>query len=213
VGVGPRRLGGRVNHGETLLAIINDILDFSKIEEGKMGLECHPFDLRALVEAVIDLVAVRASEKDLRLSYIVDENTPPALMGDLTRLRQILSNLLGNAVKFTEQGRVLVMVEGRPTELDNVYDIHFAIKDTGIGIPQDRLGCLFQSFSQVDMSTTRKYGGTGLGLAISKRLVELMGGTIWAESEEGIGSTFHFAIKAQKALPLLDGVPSGPQPL
>jgi len=199
--------------GETLLAIINDILDFSKIEEGKMGLESQPFDLISLIKGAIDLVAVKASEKGLRLSYVIDENTPLSLMGDLTRLRQILSNLLGNAVKFTETGEVLVMVDSRPVEPDGVYEIHFIIKDTGIGIPQDRLGCLFQSFSQVDMSTTRKYGGTGLGLAISKRLVELMGGTIWAESEEGIGSTFHFTIKAKKAtLPQSSKVPSGRGP-
>ncbi len=196
--------------GEALLAIINDILDFSKIEEGKMGLESQPFDLRSLVKIAIDMVAVKAAEKGLRLSYVIDENIPSALMGDLTRLRQILANLLGNAVKFTEQGEVLVMVDGSPLESDGVYEIHFAIKDTGIGIPQDRLGCLFQSFSQVDMSTTRKYGGTGLGLAISKRLVELMGGKIWAESEDGIGSTFHFTIKAGKALPGSSVVLSGP---
>lgn len=198
--------------GETLLAIINDILDFSKIEEGRMGLECQPFDLRSLVEDAIGLVVARATEKGLLLSYLVDENTPSAFMGDLTRLRQILANLLGNAVKFTEAGDVLVLVDSRRLENDNLYEVHFAVKDTGIGIPQDRIGCLFQSFCQVDMSTTRKYGGTGLGLAISKRLVELMGGTIWVESEEGNGSTFHFTIKAEKALPLEGGFPSGIQP-
>jgi PAS domain S-box-containing protein len=195
--------------GETLLTIINDILDFSKIEEGKMSLESQPFDLRSLIDGAIDLVEVKAAEKGLSVSYIVDENTPSFLMVDPTRLRQILANLLGNAVKFTGHGEVLVRVDSRPMELDGIYEIHFAIKDTGIGIPQDRLGCLFQSFSQVDMSTTRKYGGTGLGLAISKRLVELMGGTIWAESTEGIGSTFHFTIKAKKALPLPSDITSG----
>jgi PAS domain S-box-containing protein len=198
--------------GETLLAIINDILDFSKIEEGKMGLESRPFDLRALVEDTIDLVAARAAEKGLTLAYLVDENTPSALLGDLTRLRQILANLLGNAVKFTEEGEVLVLVDSKPSGMDNIYEVHFAVKDTGIGIPQDRIGSLFQSFCQVDMSTTRKYGGTGLGLAISKRLAELMGGRIWAESEMGKGSTFHFAIKAKAAPPLPDGCPSGLQP-
>ncbi len=197
--------------GETLLAIINDILDFSKIEEGKMGLECRPFDLRVLVEDAIDLVAARASEKGLFLSYVIDENTPAAIEGDVTRLRQILANLLGNAVKFTEQGEVLVLVDGHPTGDDQTFEVHFAVKDTGIGIPEDRLGYLFQSFSQVDMSTTRKYGGTGLGLAISRRLVELMGGTIWARSEEGKGSTFHFTIKAKKASPLSRGIPFGVQ--
>ncbi len=197
--------------GEALLAIINDILDFSKIEEGKMGLERRPFDLRALVEDAIDLVAARAAEKGLTLAYLVDENTPAALLGDLTRLRQILANLLGNAVKFTEEGEVLVLVDSRPLGKDNIYEVHFAVKDTGIGIPQDRIGSLFQSFCQVDMSTTRKYGGTGLGLAISKRLVELMDGRIWAESEMGKGSTFHFTIKAKAVPPIPDGCPSGLQ--
>jgi PAS domain S-box-containing protein len=197
--------------GEALLAIINDILDFSKIEDGKMGLESRPFDLRALVEDAIDLVAARAAEKGLTLAYIVDENTPAAFLGDLTRLRQILANLLGNSVKFTEKGEVLVLVDSRPLGMDNICEIHFAVKDTGIGIPQDRMGNLFQSFCQVDMSTTRKYGGTGLGLAISKKLVELMEGQIWAESKEGCGSTFHFTIKAKAVPPLPDGCPTGLQ--
>ena|GEM_PF-1210251 len=193
--------------GETLLAIINDILDFSKIEEGKMGLERQPFDLRTLVEDTIDLVAARAAEKGITLAYLVDENTPATLLGDQTRLRQILSNLLGNAVKFTEEGEVLVLVDSKPLGRDDIYEVHFAVKDTGIGIPQDRIGSLFQSFSQVDMSTTRKYGGTGLGLAISKRLVLLMDGRIWAESEIGKGSTFHFTIKAQASTPLAGSCP------
>ncbi len=197
--------------GETLLAIINDILDFSKIEEGKMGLERQPFDLRALVEDTIDLVAARAAEKGITLAYLVDENTPATLLGDQTRLRQILANLLGNAVKFTEEGEVLVLVDSKPLGRDNIYEVHFAVKDTGIGIPQDRMGSLFQSFSQVDMSTTRKYGGTGLGLAISKRLALLMDGQIWAESEIGKGSTFHIMIKAQATPPLAGGCPSGLQ--
>ncbi len=181
--------------GDSLLSLINNILDFSKIDSGKMELESQPFDLRACIEDSLNLVAAKASEKDINLAYIIDSSTPEIVIGDPTRLRQILANLLSNAVKFTENGEVIVSVCARKLE-DGGQEIHFAIKDTGIGIPKDRISQLFQSFSQVDASTTRKYGGTGLGLAISKRLVELMGGKIWAESEIGKGSTFHFTIQA-----------------
>ncbi len=194
--------------GDALLTIINDILDFSKIESGKMDLEEHPFNLRTCIEECLDLVASKAAEKHLELAYLFDPQTPEGIIGDVTRLRQILVNLLSNAVKFTEEGETIVSINatlvqdgtlGKPskagTEAD-LYQIHFAVKDTGVGIPPDRMNRLFKSFSQVDSSTTRKYGGTGLGLAIAKRLSELMGGTMWAESQPGMGSTFHFTIRA-----------------
>lgn len=185
--------------GDSLLSLISDILDFSKIDSGKMALESQPFDLRECIEDSLNLVATKASEKGLNLSYFIDNNTPKIIIGDPTRLRQILVNLLSNAVKFTDRGEIAITVSGRrldERDHESDHEIHFAIKDTGIGIPKDRLSQLFQSFSQVDASTTRKYGGTGLGLAISKHLVEMMGGKIWAESELGNGSTFHFTIIA-----------------
>jgi signal transduction histidine kinase/DNA-binding response OmpR family regulator len=179
--------------GDTLLAIINDILDFSKIEAKKLELENHPFDLRDCVEDSIDLIAATASKKGLEVGYLIDEQLPAAYVRDVTRLRQILVNLLNNAVKFTETGEIVVSVSG--TELDDGrYDLEFSVKDTGIGIPQDKLNRLFRSFSQVDASTTRRYGGTGLGLAISKSLSEMMGGSMWVESELGRGTTFYFTI-------------------
>jgi PAS domain S-box-containing protein len=183
--------------GEALLALINDILDFSKIEAGKMELESQPFDLRECIESALDLVAVNAHAKHLELAYLIDTMAPVMLMGDVTRLRQILLNLLSNAIKFTDQGEVAVVVNIQPDA--GSYTLHFSVWDTGIGIPADRLDRLFQSFSQVDASTTRKYGGSGLGLAISKRLSELMGGRMWVESEVGQGSTFHFTIQAEAA--------------
>ena len=190
--------------GEALLTIINDILDFSKIEAGRMELENQPFDVRDCVESALDLVASKAREKGLELAYLIDASTPAMLLGDVTRLRQILINLLGNALKFTEKGEVVVSIELAGSELRDEttrYQLHFAVKDTGLGIPPDRMDRLFHSFSQVDASTTRKYGGTGLGLAISKRLSELMGGTMWVESTgvPGQGSTFHFTIQAAAA--------------
>jgi signal transduction histidine kinase/DNA-binding response OmpR family regulator/HPt (histidine-containing phosphotransfer) domain-containing protein len=184
--------------GDSLLTIINDILDFSKIEAGKLELEEHPFDLRDCVESALDLLAGRAAEKGLDLAYVLDTQTPGALVGDITRVRQVLVNLIGNAVKFTERGEVVVAVAGQP-QGDRRYEIHFAVRDTGIGIPADRMDRLFRSFSQVDASTTRRYGGTGLGLAISKRLAEMMGGSMWVESQPGQGSTFHFTILAAAA--------------
>ncbi len=181
--------------GDSLLSVINSILDFSKIDSGKMELERQSFDLRSCIEDSLDLVAPSASEKGLNLAYVVDTITPETIIGDPARLRQILVNLLSNAVKFTEKGEVVISVSSRVLNGSN-HEIHFTIKDTGIGIPRDKMGQLFRSFSQVDASTTRKYGGTGLGLAISKKLAELMGGRIWAESEKGKGSTFHFTILA-----------------
>lgn len=180
------------NCGDALLTIINDILDFSKIESDKLDLEEQPFDLQACIEEALDLLAFKAAEKNLELAYLIDPQTPNMLVGDVTRLRQILVNLLSNAVKFTESGEVVVAVEA--TRKGKEYEIHFAVKDTGIGIPQDRVERLFKSFSQVDSSITRQYGGTGLGLAISKRLSELMGGKMWVESLLGQGSTFHFTV-------------------
>jgi PAS domain S-box-containing protein len=192
--------------GEALLMLINDILDFSKIEAGKLDLEHTPFTLCECLEEVLELLAPRAAEKVLNLAYFVDEQTPCKVIGDKARLRQILLNLLSNGIKFTEQGEVVVMVssdqpgtaqDDTGTQPERVR-LHFSISDTGIGIPQERLNQLFQSFSQVDASITRKYGGTGLGLAISKLLVELMDGKVWVESKEGEGSTFYFMITLER---------------
>ncbi|WP_204103856.1 MULTISPECIES: response regulator [Spirulina sp. CCY15215] len=184
--------------GDSLLTLINDILDFSKIESGKLDLEAQPFNLRQCVEESLDLVATRATEKQLELAYLFEPQTPKAIVGDVTRLRQVLVNLLGNAVKFTQAGEVVVSVRTR-NRRSQQCEIEFAVKDTGIGIPRDRISRLFQPFSQVDASTTRKFGGTGLGLVISKRLTELMGGKMWVESEEGQGSVFLFTIVAPVA--------------
>jgi PAS domain S-box-containing protein len=183
--------------GDALLTVINDILDFSKIEAGKLELEMQPFELRDCIEDTLDLLAPKAAQKGLELAYCIDETTPNALIGDITRLRQIMVNLAGNAVKFTHEGEVVISVSS--TRRENDYLVQFAIKDTGLGIPQDCMDRLFQSFSQVDASTTRKFGGTGLGLAICKRLSEMMGGSIWVESEgvPGRGATFNFTIVAQ----------------
>jgi PAS domain S-box-containing protein len=186
--------------GDALLTLINDILDFSKIESGKLDLEEHPFDIRTCIEESLDLVAAKAAQKKLELGYLIDRSVPPTAIGDSARLRQILINLLSNAVKFTERGEVVVSVtakklavstigaqelpaiNGEPRAIHKVYEIQFAVKDTGIGIPCDRMDRLFKSFSQVDSSTSRQYGGTGLGLAISKRLAEMMGGRMWVQS-------------------------------
>ena len=197
---------------DTLLTIINDILDFSKIEAGKLELEHQPFDLRECVESVLDLVTTRATEKGLDLAYLLGDEVPAAIYGDVTRLRQILVNLLSNAVKFTQEGEVVLSVEARRTEKKEdgrangqeydgtkFYELHFEVRDTGIGISEEGQARLFRSFSQVDASTTRRYGGTGLGLAISKRLAELMGGSMWVGSQPGAGSTFHFTLLAESA--------------
>jgi PAS domain S-box-containing protein len=200
---------------DALLTVINDILDFSKIESGKLDLERHPFDLRDSIEESLDLLATKASEKNLNLAYTIDSQVPGTIVGDSTRLRQIFVNLINNAVKFTQLGEIVLSVSARPLfeeETLNVsfsdyqsslsgtlYELHCVVEDTGIGIPQDKMGALFQSFTQVDASTTRIFGGTGLGLAISKRLTEMMGGTMWVESELGKGSKFHFTIKATAA--------------
>jgi len=185
--------------GDALLSIINEILDFSKIEAGQMDIEKHPFDLRECIEGALDLIGGRAAEKQLDIAYLMNDDVPPAVSADLTRLRQILLNLLSNAVKFTPEGEVVLSVS-QTRRTDGQLDLNFAVRDTGIGLSEEGMTRLFQSFSQADSSTTRKYGGTGLGLAISKRLAELMGGTMWAESAgEGEGSTFHFTIRAEAA--------------
>ncbi len=178
--------------GDALLAIINDILDFSKIDEGKMKLEHLPFILHDSIKSSLSMVATKAAEKGLDLTYVIDERIAPTILGDSVRLRQVLANLLSNAVKFTERGSIAIHVQ--PGE--NEDEIRFSVIDTGIGISSDDMKKLFHSFSQVDASTSRKYGGTGLGLAISKRLVELMGGRIWVQSKLGEGSTFSFNIFA-----------------
>ncbi|MDX1931672.1 MAG: response regulator [Capsulimonadales bacterium] len=179
--------------GDALLTIINDILDFSKIEAGQLEIERQPFDLRECVESALDLVATRAAEKGLELGYVMSPDTPNVILGDVTRVRQVLLNLLSNGVKFTERGEVVVNLDSVPLSA-NRYELRIAVRDTGIGIPQERMDRLFRSFSQVDASTTRRYGGTGLGLAISRRLSDMMGGRIWAESEVGVGSTFHVSL-------------------
>ena len=182
--------------GDSLLTLINDILDFSKIEAGKLELEGQPFDIRRCVEEAVDMLASEGNGKHLELITDVPESVPQFLVGDVTRLRQILVNLLSNAIKFTEAGEVLVSVRTVSVEAEN-YQLQFSVKDTGIGISPQGVKRLFRSFSQVDSSTTRKYGGTGLGLAISRHLVELMGGAIWVESKLSVGSDFQFTIQAQ----------------
>jgi len=189
--------------GDALLAVINEILDFSKIEAGRVELERRPFVLRDRVETAVELVAASAAAKGLDVACLVDPRVPVSILGDSTRLGQILVNLLTNAVKFTERGEVVVTVQSEAVaeadESRGVHRLHFTVRDTGIGIPADRIDRLFESFSQVDASTTRRYGGTGLGLAISRRLCELMGGQIWAESEAGKGSAFHFTVDVEAA--------------
>ena len=169
--------------GDSLLTIINDILDFSKIEAGRMDIERHPFDLRECVESAMDLIGPRAAEKHLDIAYVFEGEVPAAIDGDVTRLRQVLLNLLSNSVKFTEKGEVVLSVRAEGDEQTGEGSLlHFTVRDTGIGLSEQGLSRLFQKFSQADSGTTRKYGGTGLGLAISKLLAELMGGTMWAES-------------------------------
>jgi PAS domain S-box-containing protein len=184
--------------GEHLLNIINDILDFSKIEAGHMELENIPFDLNSVIEEVMNLFSSRAYEKNLELLYHVESNEVFHLSGDVTRLRQVFVNLIGNAIKFTEKGEVLISVR-KIRESDNRLNLCFEVKDTGIGIPEEKLDRLFKPFSQIDNTTTRKYGGTGLGLAISTRLVELMGGKLEAESKSGEGTSFRFCLNLERS--------------
>ncbi|MDY6938315.1 MAG: response regulator [Cyanobacteriota bacterium] len=190
------------NSGEALLSVINDILDLSKIESGKLELERQPFHLRTCLEECLDLLAPKAAGKGLELAGSIDPKTPVCIRGDRTRLRQILTNLLANAVKFTEVGEVVVSVNVVGVSSDSMNDpkepsceIQFAVRDTGIGIPGECFDRLFERFSQVDASTTRRYGGTGLGLVICRQLCEMMGGQIWVESQVNRGSTFFFTIR------------------
>ncbi len=203
--------------GDTLLTIINDILDFSKIESGKLDLEQQPFDLHACIAESIDLVATKASQQGLEMAYQISAQVPSRLIGDVTRLRQILVNLLGNAVKFTDRGKILVTVklatqqDGSLSKCDEelihctklsqdlAFKLEFSVQDSGIGIPSDRMERLFKSFSQIDSSTSRQYGGTGLGLAISKRLSEMMGGQMWVESQGAIGGDYPLGFKPELA--------------
>ncbi|MCG8416935.1 MAG: response regulator [Proteobacteria bacterium] len=195
----------------SLLNIIDEILCFSRIEARQIALRSKALEVRECVESAFDAIAVKAASKRLNLAYEITSRVPGAIIGDAARIRQILTNLLGNAEKFTESGEILLSVDATACqpirEVDHRrglvshgwYEIHFSVQDTGIGIPEDRMNRLFQPFNQVDVSTTRQYGGTGLGLAICKRLVEMMGGEIWVESAVGHGSRFHFTIRAEAA--------------
>ncbi|MGA7161258.1 MAG: PAS domain S-box protein [Bacteroidota bacterium] len=180
--------------GESLLGVINDILDFSKIESGKITFEERPFELEACIEEVFHLLSPKAVEKNLDLLYLIEPKIPPFLIGDVLRVRQILFNLVGNAVKFTQSGEVYIAVKALDQK-DETLELEFSVRDTGIGIPDEKKDRLFKAFSQVDSSTTRKFGGTGLGLVISLRLVHMMGGRMWVESEVNKGSTFYFTLK------------------
>jgi PAS domain S-box-containing protein len=184
--------------GDVLLVLINDILDFSKIEAGRLDLEAQPFDLYECVEGALDLFGSSAAEKGINLGYLIEPTVPELVTGDVTRLRQILANLVSNAIKFTPRGEIFVKVSSSALE-DGGHELLFAVRDTGIGIPTERTDSLFKSFSQVDASTTRRFGGTGLGLAISSRLAEMMRGRMWVESELGRGSTFWFTIRVERA--------------
>ncbi|HEV2392085.1 MAG TPA: response regulator [Verrucomicrobiae bacterium] len=213
---------------DALLTIINDVLDFSKIESGKLELENHPFELHTCIEEALDLLTPKAAEKRLDLAYIVDDTIPKILVSDVTRLRQILVNLISNAVKFTHQGEVVIEVApvsralralapGQKPDTDFIrhpeqWQLQFCVRDTGIGIAREKQSRLFKSFQQVDASTTRYYGGTGLGLAISKRLAELLGGRIWVESDAGKGAAFHFTVVAKAAPPVAPPAWQAPQP-
>jgi two-component system sensor histidine kinase/response regulator len=206
------------NSADSLLSLINDILDFSKIEAGKLELECIRFSLRESVGNTVKALALRVPWPSVELAFQISPDLPDLLRGDPSRLRQIVTNLVGNAIKFTEHGEVVVRVEASDAiEIAGSICLHFAVKDTGIGIPAEQQGVIFQAFEQADSSITRKYGGTGLGLSISSQLVEMMGGRMWLESEMGRGSTFHFTAQfglAQAApgpvarhLAGLDGLP------
>ena len=187
-------LGIVKSSSDTLLGLINDILDFSKIEAGRMEFAATSFSLRDEFSRSLQALGLNAAEKDIEFICQVDANVPDKLIGDVLRLQQVVTNLAGNAIKFTEKGEVIIKVQSQSVSKDDAV-LHFTVSDTGIGIPEDKLPMIFDKFTQADASTSRKYGGTGLGLAITKRLVELMGGTIWAESKELYGSSFHFTVK------------------
>jgi len=189
--------------GENLLTVINDILDFSKIESGKIELEHKDFELRSCIEEVLDIFAGKAAKAGLDMVYQIDTNVPPQIVGDGFRLRQILMNLVGNAIKFTHEGEIFIAVHIKRALNNGLLELQFEVKDTGIGIPADKMERLFKAFSQVDSSTTRKYGGTGLGLIISEKLIGLMGGKIGVESELGKGTTFTFTMQTKAGVQLL----------
>jgi PAS domain S-box-containing protein len=197
--------------GQALLAIINDILDFSKIEKGKIELERQPFHLQSCIEEALNLIFSQSREKGLKLLCRIEGHIPETMASDALRIRQVLVNLLSNAVKFTEYGEIEIKSFVSEPQEDG-YEIHFSVRDTGIGISRETSEKLFLPFSQADASTSRKYGGTGLGLAISKRLVELMGGRIWFESEIGKGSTFHFTVRADAVGSQSKIAPQAPTP-
>jgi signal transduction histidine kinase/DNA-binding response OmpR family regulator len=187
-------LGMVKSSADSLLTLINDILDFSKIEAGKMELDSTEFDLQTVAGDTVKTLALKAHEKGLELIFEIDGATPLNLCGDPGRLRQVMLNLLNNAIKFTNHGEVALTVQAETISGEDVH-LHFAIRDTGVGIPKEKQAAIFEAFNQADNSTTRVYGGTGLGLTISSRLVEMMGGSIWVESEPGLGSTFHFTAR------------------
>ncbi|MEO9031971.1 MAG: response regulator, partial [Ginsengibacter sp.] len=191
--------------GESLMNVINDILDFSKIESGNMELEKEDFNLRICIEDVLDIFGSKAASRGLDIIYKIDDNVPLQIVGDDLRLRQILTNLINNALKFTEKGEVFVGIHLLPSTVlqDKDITLQFEVKDTGMGIPAAKLNRLFKAFSQVDSSTTRKYGGTGLGLAISEKLVNLMGGSFNVESEVNKGSTFSFTLQTKAGTKML----------
>lgn len=191
------------NSGESLMNIINEILDFSKIESGRMELEESTFDLRLCIEDVLDLIGPKALEKHLDIIYFIDPEVHQFIFGDGFRLRQIIVNLVSNAIKFTDEGDILIYISLVSKKDENVV-LEFSVKDTGIGIPSNKINSLFSPFTQVDASTTRKYGGTGLGLAITSSLVKLMNGKIWVTSKEGIGSDFRFTIQTSNSTPTED---------
>jgi signal transduction histidine kinase len=178
---------------ESLLHLLSDILDFSKVEAGKLELVDREFALAPSVAETLQVMRFRAQQKGIELRWAVDANVPERVIGDATRLRQVLVNLVGNAIKFTEQGEVVVQVEAQEQSGERVI-LHFRVRDTGIGIPKEKQAMIFEAFTQADSSTTRNYGGTGLGLAITTRLVTLMEGKLWVESEWEHGSTFHFTV-------------------
>ena len=183
--------------GETLMSLLNDILDFSKIEAGKLDLHAEPFDIRETISEVLTLLSPRAKEKGLRTSYFVDEEVPGSALGDSVRLKQVLTNLIGNAIKFTGEGNVAVHA-GIESAAEDFFLMHFSVQDSGIGIAPEKLKLIFEAFTQADGSMTRRFGGTGLGLTICRKLVDMMGGRIWVQSAAGRGSTFHFTARLQR---------------
>ncbi|MBY0506196.1 MAG: response regulator [Bryobacteraceae bacterium] len=195
----------------SLLALLNDILDLSKIEAGKLSLEHIPFDLRFVVEDCVRSQQVRARQKGLQMITLLADMVPAQIIGDPVRLRQVLANLISNAIKFTEKGRVEVSLEARPVEgSPNLTELKFIVKDTGIGIPTDKLNEIFEKFTQADGSINRRYGGTGLGLTITRKLTEMFRGKIWLESEVGVGSTFYVTMLLERACPLREAAPGEP---